>query len=88
MPSEFVATTGQWARRETPPDPETTEWLYEVKIGVMVGLTCPPDHPEILVALYENALDRLQHGGPEDVDLIDSFELIEVQEARTCPATG
>lgn len=75
----LVPIAGRWERR-SPPDAEHTEWVYSVQIGLVIGLTCPPDHPDILASLWQNALDRIRQEGPEDTDLIDSYELIEIRE--------
>ena len=63
----------------TPLDPENTEWLYRVNLGMVIGLTCPPSDPDIRTILWENSLDLIEQVGDKDPSLIDSFELLETK---------
>ncbi len=62
-------------------------YLYEVKLGLLISLTIPPEHPDLKPHLLENVADYLdmvmdgREASHYDANMIiDSYRLIEVRD--------
>lgn len=55
--------------RKAAREADETQHLFEVKLGVIIGLSCGPDHPAIKTAIEENTADYLRTFLDSDDDI-------------------